>query len=231
MKVEVCINRIEDVIAVQSLPIDRIELCIELGEGGLTPSIGFVERALAISTIPIHVLVRPRNGDFNYSIEQLNILKKDCIHFQSLGVTGLVVGALDRANRLIVDYLKELRDELKEIALVFHRAFDTVDSPLVALDQLVQIGFDALLTAGQGGDAFESMEQLMIWKQKVANKMTIIPGGGIRSQNCLAFQNNGFDWIHLSAKKEILTNSQSAFYHQRYELNLEELKTVIDLLK
>ena len=231
MKVEVCINRIEDVIAVQSMAVDRIELCIELGEGGLTPSVGFVERALAISRIPIHVLVRPRNGNFTYSSELLSIIQRDCAYFQTLGVDGLVVGMLDKDQTLPVDYLKKLRDELKEVVLVFHRAFDAVADPLNVLDQLVDIGFDAVLTSGHSGNAFSSMEQLLLWKQHVANKMTVLPGGGIRDDNCLAFQTNAFKWIHLSAKQEIVVDSQSTFYHPRYQLNIEVLKAVITRLK
>ena len=231
MKVEVCINRIEDVKAVQSLSVDRIELCIELGEGGLTPSIGFVERAVEISAIPIHVLVRPRNGNFQYSNELLSIVQRDCIHFQTLGIDGLVLGMLDKNQALPVDYLKGLRDKLNKVALVFHRAFDVIDAPLNALDQLVDIGFDALLTSGQQGNAFLSLEQLLVWKQRVANKMIILPGGGIRADNCLTFKTNAFDWIHLSAKQEIVVDPHATFFHPQYELNLGELKAVIDLVK
>ncbi|MDA9184411.1 copper homeostasis protein CutC, partial [Flavobacteriaceae bacterium] len=86
MKIEVCINRLEDLIAVQSLKVDRVELCVEIGCGGLTPSIAFVEKALEISIIPIHVLVRPRSGHFFYTKEELDCIERDCLYFNSMGV-------------------------------------------------------------------------------------------------------------------------------------------------
>ena len=96
MKIEVCINRLEDVQRIQSLAVDRIELCIELTCGGLTPSLAMVEQALAMSTIPIHVLVRPRSGDFMYSKVMISGMKKTIEQLHDLGVAGIVYGCADK---------------------------------------------------------------------------------------------------------------------------------------
>lgn len=148
MKIEVCINRLEDVQRIQSLAIDRIELCVELACGGLTPSLAMVEQALALSAIPIHVLVRPRSGDFMYSEVMLSGMKKAMEQLQDLGVAGIVTGALTQESKLPLDVLKSFRSIVSKGELYFHRAFDEVNAPENALKQLIGLGYDGVLTSG-----------------------------------------------------------------------------------
>ena len=109
MKIEVCINRLEDIALLQPLAVDRIELCVELACGGLSPSLAMVEQALAISTLPIHVLVRSRSGHFNYSEATLFEMKRTIEQLQDLGVAGIVTGALTPEKKLPLAVLKSFR--------------------------------------------------------------------------------------------------------------------------
>ena len=231
MKIEVCINRLEDLVAVQSFNVDRIELCVELGCGGLTPSYGFVEKALELSRLPIHVLVRPRSGHFVYSKEEFDCILRDCLQFQSMGVAGIVTGVLDNEMNLPLQLLRDLRDKLANITLVFHRAFDEVNAPKRALMQLMNIGFDGILTSGQHTNALAGIETLTDWQTQLNEQMFILPGGGINMNNCNLFKTSTFDWIHLSAKKEAISAIESKFNHPNYVLDKKVLQDIIEVLK
>ncbi|MGB2244904.1 MAG: copper homeostasis protein CutC [Flavobacteriaceae bacterium] len=230
MKIEVCVNRIEDVIALQNFAVDRIELCIELGCGGLTPSTAMVERALEISAIPLHILVRPRSGHFVYSTEECQLMESDCLHFQRMGVAGLVVGALDTNRELPLAFLSRLRQQLPDLCLVFHRAFDEIAVPYSALDHLKNMGYDGVLTSGSSPRAAENISELAAWQSHTKERPFILPGGGINPQNCLSFAAAGFEWIHLSAKQQVLPPFDSPFNSPHYGLDLSVLSEVMALV-
>lgn len=231
MKIEVCINRFEDVIAVQSLGIDRIELCIELGCGGLTPSLAMVAQALAVSKVPIHVLVRPRSGDFYYTKATIEAMKVTIKQLLKLGVSGIVTGGLSPKQKLPLETLKSFRKIITHEELYFHRAFDEVKSPKEALETLIDLGFDGVLTAGQAKTALEGMPQLIEWRGQAKDRLTILPGSGINASNCLEFADKGFDWVHLSSTKRVEITQSSYFSKPHYQLDVPALTQVISLLK
>lgn len=231
MKIEVCINRLEDVQRIQSLAVDRIELCIELACGGLTPSLAMVEQALALSAIPIHVLVRPRSGDFMYSEVMLSGMKKTIEQLHDIGVAGIVTGALTKDKNLPLAVLQSFRSIVSNGALYFHRAFDEVNAPENALKQLIGLGYDGVLTSGQKNTALEGIQSLKQWKDDAQQELTILPGSGINASNCLAFKRRGFEWIHLSAKKTMAPSYDSLFSAKQYQLDLAALDQVIELVK
>lgn len=231
MKIEVCINRLEDVERVQFLSVDRIELCIELVSGGLTPSLAMVEQSLRVSEIPIHVLVRPRSGHFVYSQEELAEMEKTIKHLLDLGVAGVVTGALSKDGNLPLVALKRFRSIMSKGALYFHRAFDEVNAPENALKELMDVGYDGVLSSGQKNSALEGISALSAWKDQALEKLTILPGGGINASNCMDFKSLDFEWIHLSAKKIMEVAIDSRFTTPQYHLDLKALKEVIALLK
>jgi copper homeostasis protein len=231
MKIEVCVNRLEDVQRIQSLAVDRIELCIELTCGGLTPSLAMVEQALAMSTIPIHVLVRPRSGDFMYSKVMISGMKKTIEQLHDLGVAGIVTGALTKDENLPIAVLKSFRSIVSNGALYFHRAFDELNTPENALKLLIDLGYDGVLTSGQKSTALEGIHSLKRWKDYAKKELTILPGSGINASNCLAFKSKGFEWIHLSAKKEMESSCDSLFSAKQYQLDQAALSQVIKLVK
>lgn len=231
MKIEVCINRLEDIKPLQSLAVDRIELCIELACGGLTPSLAMVEQALAISAIPIHVLVRPRSGHFVYSEATLLEMKKTMEQLQDLGVAGIVTGALTQESKLPLDVLKSFRSTVSRGELYFHRAFDEVIAPENALKDLMTLGYNGVLTSGQKNSALEGIQALKQWKKQTKGELVILPGGGINAHNCLQFKDLDFEWVHLSAKKAVDVGLSALFSASQYSLDIDALNEVISILK
>jgi copper homeostasis protein len=231
MKIEVCINRLEDIALLQPLAVDRIELCVELACGGLTPSLAMVEQALAISTLPIHVLVRSRSGHFNYSEATLFEMKSTIEQLQDLGVAGIVTGALTPEKKLPLAVLKSFRSIVSKGELYFHRAFDEVNTPEMALEELISLGYDGVLTSGQENTAPAGIQALKQWKTQANEKMVILPGGGINADNCLQFKTLGFEWVHLSAKKRLIDDPSSLFTAPQYSLDVKALNEVSTLLK
>ena len=231
MKIEVCINRLEDIALLQPLAVDRIELCVELACGGLTPPLAMVEQALAISTLPIHVLVRSRSGHFNYSEATLFEMKRTIEQLQDLGVAGIVTGALTPEKKLPVAVLKSFRSIVSKGELYFHRAFDEVNTPEMALEELISLGYDGVLTSGQENTAPAGIQALKQWKTQANEKMVILPGGGINADNCLQFKTLGFEWVHLSAKKRLIDDPSSLFTAPQYSLDVKALNEVTTLLK
>lgn len=231
MNIEVCINRLEDLVLVQHLAIDRVEFCIELGCGGLTPSLHTIEKAVGLSKIPLHVLVRPQSGNFVYTAETLEILLQDCKTIQSLGVVGIVTGALTPLGRLPITFLEKLRDSLSQCALYFHRAFDDVKAPEKALEELIRMGFDGLLSSGQQLTALAGIKQLKQWKQAAEGKLVVMPGSGINTNNISNFQEAGFAWVHLSAKQLLSFPSSSLFSYPQYGVNISALREFIEVVK
>jgi len=232
MKIEVCVASLEDAKKAEQLCADRIELCAELGVGGITPSMGLVEQLLEEIEIPIHVLVRPRSGNFNYSTKYFEVIMNDIVHLKKLNVDGIVVGITNENDDLAVPQLKEMRALAGGTPLTFHRAFDLVNNPLVALETLIDIGYSAVLSGGQCEKAIDGFDLLKQMNSIAGNTIDILPGGGINGSNCQAFKNEQFRWIHLSAKKETpLINKGDknlSFLKQvQYELDQGRLEAVV----
>ena len=232
MKIEVCVASLEYAKKAEQLCADRIELCAELGVGGITPSMGLVEQLLEEIEIPIHVLVRPRSGNFNYSTKYFEVIMNDIVHLKKLNVDGIVVGITNENDDLAVPQLKEMRALAGGTPLTFHRAFDLVNNPLVALETLIDIGYSAILSGGQCEKARDGFDLLKQMNSIAGNTIDILPGGGINGSNCQAFKNEQFRWIHLSAKKETpLINKGDknlSFLKQvQYELDQGRLEAVV----
>ena len=232
MKIEVCVASLEDAKKAEQLCADRIELCAELGVGGITPSMGLVEQLLEEIEIPIHVLVRPRSGNFNYSTKYFEVIMNDIVHLKKLNVDGIVVGITNENGDLAVPQLKEMHALAGGTPLTFHRAFDLVNNPLVALEILIDIGYSAVLSGGQCEKARDGFDLLKQMNSIAGNTIDILPGGGINGSNCQAFKNEQFRWIHLSAKKEIPLikkgDKNLSFLKQvQYELDQGRLEAVV----
>ncbi|MEM7380156.1 MAG: copper homeostasis protein CutC [Bacteroidota bacterium] len=200
MTVEVCANSLESSLNAETAGADRIELCTELGVGGLTPSYGMIKEARKRLNIPIHVLIRPRSGDFTYSAEEFEIMKLDIAACQDLGCNGVVSGALHIDGRLDVERTQELLDSSGEMRFTFHRAFDWVKDPLETAKVLEKMGVDYILTSGQQTTAVAGLPFLLELHSQL-NTCSLIPASGIRPENALQFKEAGFDNLHLSAVK------------------------------
>ena len=182
MVIEICCSSISSVKNAINYGANRIELCQDLRNDGITPSKRLLNSAIKISTKPINVLIRPRIGDFFYNSEEIKLIEYEIKQIKSLPINGIVIGILNRENDLPINVLKKLVQIIKPLDLTFHRAFDIVNNPIKSMNKLIEIGFDR--------------------KEKANGKISIMPGGGINENNCHIFLKNGFNEIHLSAKKK-----------------------------
>tara|TARA_B100000427_G_scaffold319640_1_gene318128 strand:+ start:109 stop:795 length:687 start_codon:yes stop_codon:yes gene_type:complete len=202
MVIEICCSSVSSVKNAINYGANRIELCQDLRNDGITPSKRLLNSAIKISTKPINVLIRPRIGDFFYSSEEIKLIEYEIKKIKSLPINGIVIGILNRENDLPINVLKKLVQIIKPLDLTFHRAFDIVNNPIKSMNKLIEIGFDRILTSGQSDTAEKGLKMLLELKEKANGKISIMPGGGINENNCHIFLNNGFNEIHLSAKKK-----------------------------
>jgi len=201
MKIEVCANSFYSAKIAQERGAFRVELCHELRFDGLTPSADLLEEVTTQLTIPVHVLIRPREGDFHYSPYDLSQIEQEIEMAKSYDISGIVVGHLNPDHTLDPVLLAEWRALSHGLELSFHRAFDRVANPIHGLDQIMEAGFNRILTSGQAPSASEGLAKLVQWQKYVGQALQIMPGGGIHHQNAAFFKNKGFEAIHLSAKK------------------------------
>ncbi len=198
---EVCASTLSSALAAQAAGAQRIELCSGLGVGGLTPSLGLLQTARACLTIPIYVLIRPRQGHFCYGDGELSVMLRDIALCREAGADGVVVGALDARGRLPQRQLRQLVAAAKGMGLTFHRAFDWVTDPIESFEILIDLGFDRVLTAGRAPTAYEGRHTLRQWVEYTAGRLTILPGGGITPSNIRSLaEQTGAREFHLSAK-------------------------------
>ena len=154
---EVCVDNVESFLNAVKGGASRIELCSALSEGGLTPSLGFYQTVKKLSEIPIHILIRPRGGDFLYNDHEVDIMAKDSETFANAGANGLVFGCLDKnadidvvACRKIIENVKKCERDLHyNLNLTFHRAFDVSKDAFKAVDVIEELGFSRILTSGK----------------------------------------------------------------------------------
>lgn len=199
MIIEICANGYQSAMNAQKSGADRIELCSELAVGGLTPSYGLIKKIKDDLEIPVHVLVRPRSGNFTYSEEEFEIIKNDINICKQLGCEGIVSAVLNDDNTIDVARTKELVELSKPMSFTFHRAFDWVQNPIDELEQLITCNVNCILTSGQQNEAIKGLDLLKKLKDKAKNRIEIMPGGGVNINNILTFKKANFTQIHFSA--------------------------------
>lgn len=197
MLVEVCANSLESAINAEKGGADRIELCSELGVGGITPSHGLLKAVLEKVTIPVHVLIRPRSGHFTYSKKELKVMLEDIAFCKEIGAAGIVSGVLKENFRINYQATENLLKASSGMHYTFHRAFDWVPNAEKSLKQLDKLGVESILTSGQQPTAEEGIPVLKIFNQ-LSKGCTIMAGGGINAGNALQFKEIGLRAIHFS---------------------------------
>lgn len=182
--VEVCCPSLESVRRAVQAGANRIELCERLEVGGVTPSLQLIADALAAAgEIPINVLVRPREGDFVYSSKEVDEMI-DSIRFCKLsGVNGVVIGALTADGDIDLDLMKTLVREARPLEITFHRAFDQCRDVKTALEDVISLGVERLLTSGHCIDAYEGKYALKELVKLASGRIIVMPGCGITSAN------------------------------------------------
>lgn len=197
MILEVCANSLESALIAEKAGADRIELCSELGVGGVTPSYGLLQNVVEKLKIPIRVLIRPRSGHFIYSLFEIEVMKRDIAHCKTIGVEGIVLGVLKPDFSIHKEQLKELVALATPLKVTFHRAFDWVKGPKASLKTLERLGIDTVLTSGQSTAAVEGID-LLKQLQLASNRCTVMAGGGVRATHISKLKEIGLNAIHLS---------------------------------
>ena len=208
MLVEICVQNLEAALIAQDAGADRIELCTELGLGGITPSIGLIGIVKKQLSIPIHVLVRPRAGDFRYSTYEFEAMIEDIKAIKELGAAGIVIGMLDEDATINTRQLERVREETRGIHLTFHRAFDLLPDPIAGFVLLEEMGVDTLLTSGQRKQAIDGMP-LLQELHACPSSIMVMPGGGMHPTNIEAFKKAGFEAIHFSGTAQVAPAASS----------------------
>lgn len=198
---EVCVDSVGGAVAAEQAGAQRVELCSALFEGGLTPSLGTVERALARAPgVRVHPIVRPRSGDFVYDADEVAVMERDIGLFRAAGVPGVVVGALTPAGEVDVATLERLIAAADGGSVTFHRAFDLAADPFAALDALVSCGVDRVLTSGQEGSALEGAPLIAGLVAAAGGRIAVMAGAGITARNVARIvRQTGVLEVHFSA--------------------------------
>lgn len=238
MKLEICTNSFASAQIAMSCGVDRIELCQNLELGGTTPSAADIQLAVRLKekfNCEVYVLIRPRTGDFCYSDEEFAVMKEDISFCKKNQVDGLVFGALTDDWQIDFNRLKKLIGGAQGMGMTFHRAFDLVQNTEQAIDQIIDLGFDRILTSGQQNSAFLGKEAIRSFVEYTKERISIMPGSGINKENVVDLINyTGVKEIHFSGREVIQrkTNesSEDLFemnYWQTSEVRVKEMKNLL----
>lgn len=181
--IEVCVDSVESALAAQEGGADRVELCDNLIEGGTTPSVGTMELARQHLTIGLNVMIRPRGGDFCYSDVEFQVMRIDVQAAKQSGADGVVFGILKPDGEIDKERTRELVELARPMSVTFHRAFDMTRDPYEALQDLIDLGIDRVLTSGQENSVLEGLELIADLVQGAAGRIVVMPGGGITERN------------------------------------------------
>lgn len=229
MKLEICANSLASALAAQNGGAQRIELCGNLNEGGTTPSYGTIKKVRDQLTIKLYVLIRPRAGDFHYSPQEFEIMKEDILLCKRLGCDGVVIGLLDIEGNVDVKRTQELVTLASPMGVTFHRAFDSCNNGLKALEDIIHCGCERILTSGMKNTASEGADFLQELVKKAGNRIIIMPGSGVNESNIeQLILETGANEYHTSAK--VPTKSDMR-YHNSAIQNMGETIEVSDVGK
>lgn len=236
---EVALDSIESAIIAQACGADRIELVADLGIGGITPSHGMMQVAKEQLSIPINVMIRPRRGDFLYTDAEFEMMKHDIEYTKSLGLNGVVLGILRPDGTIDTERTRQLVELARPLDVTFHRAFDMTADPHQALDDLIELGVDTLLTSGQQPTATQGLSLIAALVKQANGRIKIMPGCGINPSNIKDIvDKSGASEFHFSGMKaqdspmqyrnpNLMMGADSESEYQRNYADADTLKTIM----
>lgn len=198
--IEICANSFQSAINAKKGGACRIELCSALLEGGLTPGPATILMAREIPDFKVHVLIRPRGGDFLYTSTETDLIRKDIEFCRNAGCDGVVFGFLTPKGEIDTALTCEMVELAAPMEVTFHRAFDMCRDPLTALEMLKETGIKRILTSGQAATASDGIPLIRELVRRAGNEIVIMPGAGINATNILEIaRQTGATEFHLSA--------------------------------
>lgn len=201
---EVAVDSFESALIAQQCGAHRVELTSALGIGGITPSHGMLKLAREKLDIPMNVIIRPRQGDFLYTDAEFDIMLDDVRHVKSLDFNGVVIGILTHDGTIDIERTQLLITEARPLEVTFHRAFDMTKGAFQALDDLIELGVDTVLTSGKQASVQQGLSLIKQLVQRSDERITIMPGGGITADNIADIvAGSGAKTFHFSGKKTV----------------------------
>ena len=235
---ELCAETLDACLVAREGGADRIELCSALSEDGLTPSHALVHVAVQRSGLPVHVLLRPRGGDFLYSEGEFALMREDMLHARDLGANGFALGILRANGRVDVERTRELVELAAPLEVTFHRAFDVTRSLEEALEDVISAGCRRVLTSGGARDVAAGSASLARLVERAARRIEVAAGGGLRLENAVpvarASQATSF---HGSVRRRVAASgfsSQKQVFGEvagvRHVVLAEDIRAIVDAL-
>jgi copper homeostasis protein len=237
---EICAGSVESAVAARDGGAHRIELCAALEVGGVTPSAGLIAEARKVEGLILNVIIRPRGGDFLYNEYEVACMEEDIRTCKRLGVDGVVIGALTADGDIDTATCKRLIDAANGMSITFHRAFDMCRDPQKALEELITLGCNRVLTSGQAPTAEAGIDLLGKLVKQANGRIIIMPGCGVNSKNAAkTLKATGANEIHASARKSVgsgmqfrnssvsMGNSDSDEY-ARKETDVNEVRAIVN---
>jgi copper homeostasis protein len=207
INIEVCIDNIESLITAQNAGAGRIELCSSLALGGLTPSSGLIVQAVKQANIPVYAMIRPRDGDFLYTSDEIEIMLADIHSAHLLGVQGVVFGLLNEQSQIESETLKVLMQASKGLGVTFHRAIDCCLDTELALDTILSAGCERILTSGLMNTAESGVDRIKKMVAQCRGRLSVMAGAGINANNVAEIvKKSGVREVHLSGKSTRLSH-------------------------
>jgi copper homeostasis protein len=194
---------------------DRIELCANLAEGGTTPSYGHIKKCREAFGVLVYPIIRPRGGDFLYNAEEFDIMLQDVKLCKQLGCDGVVIGLLNKDGTIDRKRTSLLGEAAYPLGITFHRAFDRCRDPFEAMEQLIEIGCERILTSGQKPLATDAVEVIAQLNKAADERIIIMPGSGVRKENIMTLaEQTGCVEFHSSLRGKL--KSEMEFVHPSF---------------
>jgi len=242
-ELEICVFSVDAALLAQKAGADRIEFCSSFGEGGLTPSAGAIRMVRKYLNIEYYVMIRPRGGDFCYSISEFEQMHYDIEYAKTCGANGVVIGVLQPNGHVNIARTRELVQHASPLKVTFHRAFDLAKDPFRALDDIVFCGCSRILTSGQKATALEGVETIRELVSYANGRIDIMAGSGVNPENAKLFINAGVDALHYSAKKILpskmnyrntkvpIMNPNSITDYDLIAVDEKKIRTMVEIIK
>ena len=238
MKLEICSFNIGSAIIAQDAGADRVELCASPEEGGTTPGPGLISMARRLLRIDLYPIIRPRGGDFLYTDEEFGIMMKDIEYCKLTGCNGVVIGLLNRDGTIDKARAGRLVELAYPLGVTFHRAFDWATNPFEALEDIISIGCERILTSGQKPTAIEGVELINQLVRQADERIVIMPGSGVRSGNIEALvKGTEASEYHTSARSVVASTmefvnasmNEPQMFVQSERAEIERIKKLLSL--
>lgn len=241
---EVCVDSYDTAVAAAKSGATRIELCASLAEGGLTPPYSLMQKVCHDVNLPVHIMIRPRSGDFLYNHNEFELMKADVANAISAKAAGVVFGILNADGSVDILKCRTLIELAKPLKVTFHRAFDMTVDPFLSLEEIITLGVNNLLTSGQRQVAEDGLEMIRELVKRANNRLTVMAGGGVNSGNVLLLGEAGVKAFHFTCRKkspggmhyrnealQSMGSSTSAEEYDIFEFDKQKMESIQRALK